>query len=356
MPPLDFDAFRRALRKGEIAPAYYLHGSEELLKDDALRELLSVAVEDGTRDFNLDRRRTADVTAEEFQTLALTPPMMAARRALVLTEAEVLQQRRPRAQALRTALLAYLARPIPETVLILVQSGDEKPDPELVRTAAAAVEFGALRPEKLEKWIRHRAEREGVSLDDEGARLLHEVVGDDLAQLAAELAKLRGAVGARDATASDIEDLVGVRHGETVPDFVDAVTARRFDAAVGMVRHLLEGPGSSGVRLVTSLATALVGVALARAYLDRGGSPSSVARELVGAMQAARPMNLRKWSEEADRWVKDAARWSAADLDEALAQLLKADRRLKGTSLGGEAAIVSDALLAIAGAQAPAAG
>jgi DNA polymerase III delta subunit len=138
-----------------------------------------------------------------------------------------------------------------------------------------------------------------------------------------------------------------------VPDLVDAVTARRFDAAVGMVRHLLEGPGSSGVRLVASLATALVGVALARAYLDRGASPASAARELVGAMQAARPMNLRKWGEEADRWVRDAARWTVADLDAALARLLKADRRLKGTSLGGDVAIVSDALLAIAGAPTP---
>jgi DNA polymerase-3 subunit delta len=354
MPPQDFDAFRRALKKGEIASAYYFHGTEELLKDDALRDLLGAAVEEGTRDFNLDRRRTADVTAEEFHTLALTPPMMAARRALVLTEVEVLQQRRPRAQALRGVILGYLRRPSPETVLVLVQSGDARPDADLAR-AATAVEFASLRPERVEKWIRHRAEREGVALDDEGARLLHEAVGDDLAQLAAELAKLRGAVGPRDATASDIEELVGVRHGETVPDFVDAVTARRFDAALGMVRHLLEAPGSSGVRLVSSLATALVGVALARAYLDRGASSSSAARELHGAMQAARPMNLRTWTEEAERWVRDASRWSAADLDSALARLLTADRRLKGTSLGGEVAIVSDALLAIAGATAPAA-
>lgn len=353
MPPLDFDAFRRAMKKGDIAPAYYFHGAEELLKDDALRDLLGLAVEAGTRDFNLDRRRAADVTADEFHTLALTPPMMAARRAVVLTDVEAIQQRRPRAQALRTAILAYLGHPSPETVLVLVQTGDEKPDPDLIR-AAAAVEFSSLRPERVEKWIRHRAEREGVALDDDGARLLHEAVGDDLAQLAAELSKLRSAVGERGATAGDIEDLVGVRHGETVPDFVDAVTGRRFDAAIGMLRHLLEAPGSSGVRLVSSLATSLVGVALARAALDRGASPSAAARELFTAMQSARPMNLRKWTEEADRWVRDAAHWHASDLDRALALLLKADRRLKGTTLGGDVEIVSDALLAIAGAPTPA--
>jgi DNA polymerase-3 subunit delta len=353
MPPQDFDAFRRAMKKGAIAPAYYFHGTEELLKDDAVRDLLALAVDAGTRDFNLDRRRTAEVTADEFHTLALTPPMMAARRVVILTEAEALQQRRPRSQALRAAILSYLTHSSPETLLVLVQGGDEKADPELVR-AATAVEFAPLRPERLEKWIRHRAEGEGVTLDDEGARLLHEAVGDDLAQIAAELAKLRGAVGERDATASDIEDLVGVRHGETVPDFVDAVTARRFDAAVGMVRRLLEGPGNSGVRLVSSLATALEGVALARALLDRGSGLVVAGRELFATMQAVRPANLRNWREEADRWVADAARWTLADLDAALALLLTADRRLKGTSLGGDVEIVSDALLAIAGAPTPA--
>ncbi len=349
MPPLDFDAFRRALKRGEIAPSYYLHGPEELLKDDALRDLLAVAVEAGTRDFNLDRRRAADLTVDDFSTLVLTPPMMAERRAVVLTDVEVLQQRRPRAQAVRAALLGYLAQPSPETVLVLVQAGDDKADAELVRVATA-VAFIPLRPEKLAKWIRHRAEREGVALDDDGARLLHAAVGDDLAQLAAELAKLRGAVGDRAATAGDVADLVGVRRGETVPDFVDAVTARRFHDAVGMLRHLLEGPGSSGVRLVSSLGTSLVGVALARAMLDRGATPVAAARDLSTTLQSARPMNLRRWPDEADRWVRDAAAWTADDLDAALALLLKADRRLKGTSLGGDVGIVSDAVLAIAGA------
>ena len=349
MPPLDFDVLRRSVKLGEIAPAYYFHGSEDLLKDDALRDLVAAALDPATRDFNLDRRRAVELTADEFATLALTPPMLTARRAVVLTEVEALLQRRPRAASLRAAILGYLARPSPDTVLVLVQSAGEKPDAELVR-AAAAVEFRSLPPERLEKWIRHRAELDGLRLDGEAARLLHDAVGDDLAQLAAEIAKLRTTLGAGAAGASDVAELVGVRRGETVHDFVDAVTGRRFDAAVGMLRHLLESPGSSGVRLLSTLATSLVGVALARALLDRGRAPGAAARELFDAMQVGRPMGLRPWRMEADRWMAAARRWTPALLDHALAELLKADRRLKGTSLGGEVEILGDALLAIAGA------
>src|SRR5258708_27680111 len=177
MPALDYDAFRRSVKKGEILPAYYFHGDEDLLKDDALRQVLEAAVDSSSRDFNLDRRRAADLSADDFWSLALTPPMLAERRAIVISEVESVQQRRQKSQALRAALLKYLGSPSPETVLILVQSKREKNDPEVAR-AATSVAFDPLPPDRLRRWIRHRAEQEGLDLDEEGSRHLHEAVGD----------------------------------------------------------------------------------------------------------------------------------------------------------------------------------
>jgi DNA polymerase-3 subunit delta len=346
MPSLDFDTFRRSVMKGEILPAYYLHGDEDLLKDDGLRDLIAAAVDPSTRDFNFDRRRAADLSADEFVNLALTPPMMAVRRAVVVTEFEGLQQRRPKAQALRTAIAHYLEKPSTETLVILVQSAGEKPDPQFEKLTAS-VAIKPLTPDKLEKWVRHRAKQEGVEIDDDGARHLLAAVGGDLPQLAAEIAKLRGALAGHVVGASDIEDMVGVRRGETIHDFMDAVTSRRFGAAAGMVRHLLEGPGTSGVRLVMSLATALTGVALARALLDGGTAAGGAAMELKNLMFSTRPFGLRGYDEEAKRWVGDAKKWTSAGLDAALAQMLRADKRLKNTTLGGDIEIVTDAVLAL---------
>ena len=344
MPSLDFDTFRRSVKKGEILPAYYLHGDEDLLKDDGLRALIDKAVDPSTKDFNYDRRRAADVTADEFVNLALTPPMMAVRRAVVLTEAESLQQRRPRSQALKTAITDYLSKPASETMLVLVQSAGEKPDPQLEKLMAS-VAVRPLTPERLEKWIQHRAKEEGIEIAEDGVRHLREAVGDDLPQLAAEIAKLCGAMHGQTVSAQDVEEMVGVRRGETIYDLVDAVTGRRFGEAAGMVRHLLEAPGTSGVRLVMTLATAMTGLALARALLDNGGSAGSVAQELKGQMFSARPFGLRSYDDEARRWANDAKAWSMASVDDGLAQLLRADKRLKNTTLGGDAEIVSEAIL-----------
>jgi DNA polymerase-3 subunit delta len=341
-----FDALQRSLAKGDLQPVYYFHGDEDLLKDEAVRRILELATDAATRDFNLDRRRAPDLAAEEFQTLVDTPPMLAARRAVVLGEAESLQLKRPRTQALRAAVVEYLEHPSPETVLVLVQSAGERPDPELER-GACAVDFETLPPERVGRWIRHRAAAEGLELEDDAARHLQDALGDDLPQLAAELAKLAAATGGRTATVADVADLLGVRHGETIHDLVDAVSSRRFVAAAGMVPHLVASPGVGGVRLLNALGTALVGLALARAWLDARDAPATAADRVLKAIYGARPMGLRSWKEEAARFVRDAAGWTAAELDEGLATLLRADARLKETRLSGDAEVVAEAVLTL---------
>lgn len=342
-----FDGLWKALRKGVVRPVYYLHGDEELLKDEAVRTLLDVGVDASTRDFNLDRRRAADLAAEDFHALVQTPPLMAERRGVVVTEVEWMQQKKPKAQALRAAVLAYAGQPSPETMLVLVQSAEAKADPALARLAETVV-FEPLAPHRLEGWIRREAGKLDLTLDDAAVAHLMATVGSDLPSLAAELAKLGAAVGSRPATAEDVADLVGVRHGETVPDFVDALTGRRPVDAAAMVPRLLDAPGMSPVRLVMSLGAALVGVGLARALLDDGMRPDAVEGRLPQAMKEAGLWFLRDWHQEARAWTRDAAHWTLAEVDAAIEELLRADRRIKSTKVAGGAEILQEALLATA--------
>ncbi len=346
MPGRTYDDLRRSLAKGDVQPVYYLHGDEDFLKDDAVRLIVDSAVEAGTRDFNLDRRRAPELTAEDFQTLVGTPPMMAARRGVVVTEVECLQQRRPRQQALKTAVGGYLKRPSSDTVLVLVQTAGEKPDPALVELAWT-VDVSPLPPERVGRWIQHHAGTLGLTIEPDAARHLQAAVGEDLQQLSAELQKLAVATTGRAATIADVADLVGVRSGETVYDFVDAVSGRRFAAAAAMVPTLVASPGSSGVRLLGALGTVLVGLALARARLDARDGPGQATSRVLNAMFEARPMGLRPWKEEAARWVRDAAGWSRSELETGLEALVRADARLKDTRLAGEAEVVVETVLAL---------
>ncbi|MGH7515359.1 MAG: DNA polymerase III subunit delta, partial [Gemmatimonadales bacterium] len=130
MPARTYDALLRSLPKGDLAPVYYLHGPEDILKDEAVEAILGLALEPGLRDFNLDQRSAGQLDPEAIFALCTTLPMMAARRAVVLREVEG-WKRKPKTRA---AFLKYLERPSVETVVVLVQgSTEEEPDRDLVR-------------------------------------------------------------------------------------------------------------------------------------------------------------------------------------------------------------------------------
>ena len=57
-------ALNAALKQRAFDPVYYFHGDDNFLKDDALRQMIDVAVDPATRDFNLEVRRGGELDAE----------------------------------------------------------------------------------------------------------------------------------------------------------------------------------------------------------------------------------------------------------------------------------------------------
>src|SRR2546430_16369109 len=115
MGALTFDALLRSLKQGVVDPVYYLHGDEDVLKDEAVRALGERAVDPAARDFNFDQRSAPELDAEAFHALVDTPPMLAATPAGVVRGAEQLKKT---AKA-RQAVPRYPEAPHPTTVLVL---------------------------------------------------------------------------------------------------------------------------------------------------------------------------------------------------------------------------------------------
>src|SRR5438876_7571007 len=340
MGALTFDALLRSLKQGAPDPVYYLHGEEDVLKDEAVRVLLERAVDPAARDFNVDQRTAADLDPEAFNALVNTPPILAATRAVVLRGMEQLRK----TAKVRQELLHYLDSPNPSTVLVLVHGTPEPPDAELLRRATA-VEVAALPPERVVRWMTHRAKQLGFTLAPEAEELLLASVGNDLSSLARELEKLAPLCAGRPATRDEVAALVGVRRGETLQDFVDAALERRAADAARLVEPVLEQAGVTGVRILTALGTALIGTALARAELDRGSPRSRLTAVLLQHLRLARPFGLGDWGETAASWARWAEGWSSRELGQALRLARDADRALKSTTVTDEAGVVTQLVL-----------
>jgi DNA polymerase-3 subunit delta len=353
MAALTFDALLRNLKKKGAAlpppdPVYLLHGDEDVLKDEAIRLLVDVAVPEA-RDFNVDTRFAIDLSPESLNALVNTPPMMADRRAVVIRGVEQLGKRKT---GLRDELLRYLANPNPGTLLVLVVAAGEDVDPQLARNATA-VEVGRLDPDRVPRWLQHRAGALGVTLAPDAAELLAAVAGDDLSTLSREIEKLSGlAAGTgRTITASDVTNLVGVRRGETLQDFVQAALERDIARAAGLLEPVLEQAGMSGVKMLSLLGTHLVGTAMARAERDRGIPPARLPDVVFRQLLAARPYGLRSYKEEAANWTKWSGLWTASELRRALRGALAADNALKTATVSDDQGIMMQLILGFAAAQ-----
>ncbi len=331
----------KLLRQGPLAPCYYFHGPVDLLKDEALAGLLDRSIEPSLRDLNYDQRSASQLAPEDIDALCSTVPMLAERRVVVIRDVEA-WGRKARAKA---AMLRYLDRPSPETVLVLIQgSAEEKPDAEL-EARSTAVAFEPLRREHAARWFERRAAERGVALQPDAAAHLLATLGDDLGLLASELDKLAGLAAAGPVSLAQVESLIGVCHGESAEDWCRAVLAGQCTRAVAILPHVLDQPGISGVRLLMTLGTNLVGVALARSYYDRGVRGRSLERSLFDAIKRVRMWGIN-YGATASLWAEAAAHWPQTRIGRALHAARDADQALKNTNISGEIGILTDIVLA----------
>ena len=335
------DSLFRSLNKGSLAPVYYFHGPEDVLKDEAVRAILDRAVDPSVRDFNFDQRSAGQLDAETIDALCNTLPMLAERRVVLLRDVEAWKRK----TAGRSEFLRYLEHPSPETVVILVQgSGEDGEDKELAK-GAYTVRFDALPPERASRWVLHHAGKLGLALEPQAVEHLVRCVGADLGPLASELAKLASLPADQPLTVDQVGELVGVRAGETQWDWRAAVLDDQSGRAVTLLSALLGQPGVSGVKLVSLLGTALVGVGIARGLYDKGLRGGALEDAVLNTLFKHRPAGLLGYREEASRWSRWAPKWSSSRLRAALRAALETDQALKTTTVSDERGLLTELVL-----------
>ncbi len=337
---------RDAVKRRQFDGAYYVYGDDEFQKNDAVRQLVEAAIDPATRDFNLDTRRGAELDPEVLDSLVSTPPMMAERRVAVIRDVNAMKK------DTRAALDRYLARPSHDTVLILVTASGAKSDKSL-QSSTTPLEFNPLDDDRVSRWISHHSTTEhATSITDAAADLLHDAVGNDLYQLAAELDKLASYVNGGEIDEDAVSAVVGIKRGETVGDLLDRVLQRDATGALELIPHILLQPKTSGVSVVMALSTQMLAVAWGRARLDSGLPQGRLEGEYFGLLKSTGAYPGRPWNSAARAWASAARDWSLEECDRAITALLAADVALKESRVSSEDQILATAVLAICAAAA----
>jgi DNA polymerase III subunit delta len=266
--------------------------------------------------------------------------MMADRRVVLIRDVEA-WKRKTKA---RTTLLACLDHPSPDAVVLLVQGAAEEAEDKELAARAVSVVCHPLPPDRAVKWLAHRGAPLGVSFAPGAAEHLVRVVGPELGPLASELEKLAAVAGSAPVTEDAVAALVGVRHGETIFDWRDAVLDGDIARAAALLSSVLQQSSVSGVKLVTLLGTTVIGVGAIRAAYDRNPRGFRLQDAAYQLQRRARVYGLLPWQDEARRWASWVPRWPAERIRTAVRTLLEADIALKGTTLSDERGILLDAV------------
>lgn len=322
---MDYLALLRSAERGQLPPVVLLHGGDAQLLDDALQAATrAMAPDPSLAVFDRDVFDGQEVEADTVVSAALTLPVQAAFRLVVVRRAQALATRGAE------SLTRYVAGPNPTTCLLLLAdeplgASRDRRNPHWlldVVPTAAVVELLPRRGRVLEDWLRQRASAEGLIVSAEAARLLVQWVGEDSATLLGEVRKAALAGGPTNTSVgmNEVTAVVGEHRMSGIFDLTRAIERRELGLALRTLERLLAV--EDAMLVLATLGREVRTALLVQEWRARGQSVEQIARTLrrpPGAVEAL---------------VAAAAGTSGAALTARLERCWRAEWRLKS---GGEA-------------------
>jgi len=336
------DHYRRlfdSVKRGKVAPVYFLYGPEEYLKREFVRNVIDAVLPEGERAFNLDILHGDAFDTAAFDDRLQSFGLFDKRRVLILKNFDALTM------AHKDHVIAR-AESAPDGVVLVIESAAERPDSarakRLIKAAAArgvAFEFRHLDDAETMERLSSRLRKEGFEIAPDALDLLVESVGTHLSDLSNEMEKIVLAAGEeRRIDRTLVADVVGRYRGESLFSLLDDLGRRDPGALLEKLAVVLDG-GEDAVFVLSMLLRRAVQLMELRAVLRESGRSAPSGRELAA----------RVTSSASPFFVESLRRQAQAvgerDLELLLANLRWADLKLKTTQVS-QRTVIEGALLA----------
>lgn len=247
------DFLRGKAAKDQLRPIYAVYGDDAYLKRESIHAALKIAlggdIEEGLTRFPGESASLADVL-DEVRTL----PFLSSRRVALVDNAD------PFVTAHRRELEAYAEHPSATGTLILsVKTWTSTTRlAKLVDSVGLSIDCKSPKASELPAWLIQLARDQfDLRLEAEAARLLIDLVGDEIGVLAAELDKVAIFVGDRATiNRNDVSKIVGSGRVEDVWKMLDEATTGN---SIGALHHLdrLLATGEHPVGLLAAMCVSL---------------------------------------------------------------------------------------------------
>jgi DNA polymerase-3 subunit delta len=310
---------------------YVLYGRDDFSLREELGQIKARLDSDGMLASNTDVLDGREVTPQQLMGICDTVPFLGDHRLVVV---EGLLKRFDRAERRRGARAARRESPVvdqwlglaehtermPEsTILVLVDEELSADNPLLaaLRPKGQVREFRPLRRGAVLPWILKRAEAQEIEISPTAARLLADLVGNDLWTLTSELRKLTAYAQGRRIEGTDVKALVSEARQVSIFAMVDAIVEKRPTVALRLLRHL-QNTGAEGGYLLAMIVRQYRFILQARDLMTDGLST----REIGQRVGISSDFVLQRVLDQAERYTLPR-------LKRAYRRLLEADVAVK---------------------------
>lgn len=310
------------IKKGSIEPAYFFYGEEIFLADNLSEAIVQKIFKSDKDDFNVHLFYGKESRSEDILNNAMSFPMLADRKVVILKDAEQLEKNG------RDTLAKYFEHPLDTTVFIVISS---KPDFrqnlfKKLKDSAVCVELKKLRDNEVPAWIESFAESKGKTIDARAAMLLASKVDMSLRELSTEVEKLATYVGTRpEINDEDVETVIGVSRQFNVFELCAAVGQKDFVKASGIMTNMIRH-GEQPVGMIAMMYRQFMILWNICEMRENGRSTQEIEKVLMNQFRIY-PNFFQN-----DYWPQ-AQKFSVAEIHKCMAFLLEADSEIKSSSV-----------------------
>ena len=244
-----YSGIMRDLEAQKYAPVYVLMGDEPYFIDQIAGYIEERALLPEEKDFNQTVMYGADVAGAQVVDMAREFPLMAARRVVMVKEAQGLKG--------TDAIVKYLASPVATTILVLCFKGGRVDRNLAAKASAKGVLFESKKkrdyelPAFVESYLKVRK----TAIEHKAAAMIAEHVGSDLARLTSELDKVLISLPADDRriTPEIVERQIGVSKDFNVFELRNAIVEKNVFKANQIMNYFDSNPKAGSLYTVVPL-------------------------------------------------------------------------------------------------------
>lgn len=236
---MDHKLIIKDIKAKKLEKIYFLHGEEPFFIDEITKAITENALEENERDFNQVIVYGKDVEPLSLMSELKNYPMMAARKLVVLKEAQDFK--------LMDKIESYFEEPSDTTIFVVnykYKTYDART--KLLKAAAKngiVYKSDKVKEYQLNEWIQNYIKSEGFGITSKACMLLAEFLGNDLGRVVSEIDKL-AILLEKGTTINDIhiEENIGISKDYNVFELTNALAVRDVPKAFKIVDYFDHNP------------------------------------------------------------------------------------------------------------------